>query len=224
MDGVTCTAFENDPDAIQAARITTRDALDPAMNLEEVVYQVSGCVVRRSIREANFDILSTTAASWGVNTNINNLGYTDPQIAFDTLSSNLETSISTGDYTAGLVENGQDQGTNVLANADVSDPPAISTFTEETVSSPSDNGGSISTGILAAIIVSCSVVLIATAFTCYFVFLRNKAGTESSSRRTKKDDDFSLNGVVELDSVVTSPVARWADAKEKTGGSNFSGL
>lgn len=227
MDGVACSAFEEDTDAVQAARITTRDALDEDMNLEEVTFVPSSCVVRRTLlRDGSFALQATTTAKWDINTNINNLGFTDAQAAYDSLTLNLETSISTGSYTTSLKDNGEAQGTNILANADVTAAPVVTEFTEETVSPSSDSGDSVSVGLIVGVVIGCSVVLVAVAVGSYFMFGKRRKVNKNAEEEwnSRNSNNSTSSAFVGKPSVATLSVVESRGNKKKSGDSSLGGV
>jgi hypothetical protein len=229
MDGVTCSSFEGDDSAIQAARITTRDAFDPDMNLEEVTFVPSSCAVRRALRDGSMTIQATTAATWDINTNINNLGYSDTQTAYDTLIQNLDSSISSGAYTTALKDNGEAQGTDVLASASVTADPVVSEFTEDTVSPSSDSGDTVSTGLIVGVVIGCSIVLIAVAVGSYFMFgkrRRTNKNAEEEWNSRNSNNSSSSSSFVGKPSVATLSVQPRSEPrgnKKKSGDSSLGG-
>jgi hypothetical protein len=169
MEGVDPSEFSGDEAAQKAASLTTRDALNPEINLDGVTLVSAR---RRGLRAAGPSggggrhlVQGSTTASYTVKANINNLGYSSPESAYSNLVSNLDASIATGIYEAALVTNGDAEDTDSLANSSVSQAPVVSNYTsyDEGQDSSSDSN-SIDTGILVGIIVAGVVVMAILAY------------------------------------------------------------
>ena len=130
LDGVDCVNLESNTISIDVAKVTTRDGLDPLILLNEIIFNPSGCSNQSTIR---------IETSWSVNSNINNLGYSDSQIAFNTMKNNLTVFMSSGLYSSALISYGNENGVATFSNVTITQPPIFSDYQEYSVYAPNNN-------------------------------------------------------------------------------------
>ena len=218
MNGVEYSSFINDASAEEASILTTRDALNPHMKIYEVSIDTEETTQARrhlrietnrvTIRQLSSD---STKVEFVVRTNIDDLGYSNADDAYDSLVDSLADSVASGEYTTMLVENGNDAGTATLVDANVTDTPVASDYT--TFEQKSDGGGDSNDDIDIGIVVGASIggvlALVVIAGAVYwFVFRTGVAKQEPPSVTEKHRSEFASKEQGEEDGKISNPLRK----------------
>lgn len=205
MDGVVYADFINDEVAMSAAVLTTRDALNPDMALNEITLS-STDPARRNLRlhfvGARIRQLEdgTTAATYAIDTNVDNLGYLDASTAYSSLVANLDESVASGRYTVDLVANADAAGSTSLSNAVVTEVPVVSDYTVTEFSGSGSDGGNdnddVDIGVIIGVTIACAVILFGMTFAVWWFLFRT---ADSAETMLVKEKEVSVRNCVVYD-------------------------
>lgn len=132
---------------------------------------------------------------YSVNTNINNLGMTSTEEAYEEMTASLNEAIASGDFTTMLVAEGEELGTTSLMTATVEDPAVMSNYTAVEVTpssgtSSEDNSNQDDAGIIAGSVIGGVALVAIFAAVGYFfykpknlesIFVEKSSNAERSS-------------------------------------------
>jgi len=232
MDGVNCDEFKGDDIAQAAGRLSTRDAMNPDMLLEEVILaKIAACVTRRSLRTDSFGrklVVDSTTVDYTINANINNLGSSDPTAVYNSMVNSLSTAITSGNYSTALQMNAAGMGSATLAGADVTSF-SVSNFTTATVVAPSsgsdsDSSDDVPVGLIVGVVVGVTAFLVIVAVAVFYLFFKEqspplvKTEEAASGAPTSPVGKVGGSGVKKTGTINTEDVVLETNPMKKSGG------
>jgi len=155
----------SDANALEAARRATTTALNPGLDDDEVgAPEADACAARRlsfsnfQFRTVKRGLDEVVMLSYTTVANINNLGESDPEAAFDDMKESLDTSIESGAYTELVKADGEALNTTTLDAVSVTEVPTYSELVVFEVSGggsgdeDDDNTGAIVGGVIGGVV------------------------------------------------------------------------
>ena len=174
LNGVSYDSFSTDAAAQTATLMTSRDGLDPLMDLSDITL-----VGMKVLSSASFDRRTQetgVACSFIVTTNIDALGLSSPSEAYETFVQNLCGFVQTSQYTESLRNHAEEVHCSTLDAVNVYSRPVFSNYTAWTVGDPYESRAphlSTSMYIIVAAVLIGILGLIIVAFVSTYALKRN---------------------------------------------------
>ncbi len=174
LNGVAYGSFSTDAAAQMATLMTSRDGLDPLMDLADIklinMKVLSSPSFERRTQDAGVE------CSFTVTTNIDTLGLSSPSEAYETFLQNLCDYVQTSQYTESLRNHAAEVRCSTLDAVDVYTRPTFSNYTAWTVGDPYESRAphlSTSMYIIVAAVLVGILGLIIVAFVSAYVLKHN---------------------------------------------------
>jgi hypothetical protein len=207
MDGMNCVDFSNDAAAQEASRQATLDSMNQNMEDDEVAAgDLQECFATRKLRAKVSDLvvrtekrglLATVIVTYTTTANIDNLGYTDPYAAADSMQVSLNAMIASGSYTLLVRSNGDELGSTTTSTAVVDTVPVYSEVVVTEVSSSSSSSGDNDdeeTGIIiGSVIGGFAFLVIVVGCAYYFCFRGNGDDNLMAEKRQTSQNSSSAS-------------------------------
>ena len=219
LDLVGCAEFIRDLIAQESCRLSTLLSLNENLEDDELLPGiVEACIAdRRTLGAAVSNVrvkrglVRGLLVEYTTVANLDNLGISDPSVAYTSMVASLTSSISSGQYTDLVRDMATTMNTSTLETVLVTQAPEFSNYTVEEIA-PSSNDGSSSSkdenvGAIAGGVVAGVVFLVILIGLVYFFNIRSsatpeelyneKAGVPSSTRASISASDISKRGSVQ---------------------------
>lgn len=190
LGSIDCEQFKADALAQEVTRQATRDAMglsDSEITTGKIVCPQANR--RRVLR----NLLSVgSIVEYLIRSNINRLGFSDPEAAFEHIVNQLRASISSGNLTSLIVHYSETMHSPLMQNISSITIEAISNFTVDTVSDSASSSSIFTGGILAGIVVGAAVGFGVIAAVVYLSVMRMKRAQQYGAGADKKAAEPSL--------------------------------